>query len=60
MEKKVHVGMGSVHRTRPASSYNSNRKDSFPPSRGSIKRKIFIFICGKIRQRILAYMVSST
>ncbi|RZC18166.1 hypothetical protein D0Y65_010698 [Glycine soja] len=56
MEKKVHVGMGSVHRTRPA----SNRKDSFPPSRGSIKRKIFIFICGKIRQRILAYMVSST
>ncbi|KAL2339713.1 hypothetical protein Fmac_007653 [Flemingia macrophylla] len=58
MEKKM--GMGSVYRTRPA-PYKINRKCSSPPSRrGSIKRKILIFMCEKIKQRILGYLVSST
>ncbi|KAK7410645.1 hypothetical protein VNO78_01595 [Psophocarpus tetragonolobus] len=47
--------MESVHGARPA-PYKSNTKFSFPPTRGSIKRKIFIFMCGKIKQRILAYL----
>lgn len=56
MEKKM--GVESVHQTRPA-PYKSNRKGPFP-SRGSIKSKIFIFVCGKIKQRILGYLISST
>ncbi|ESW09495.1 hypothetical protein PHAVU_009G132200 [Phaseolus vulgaris] len=48
-----------VHGSRQASQ-KSRRKESFPRRRSSIKRKIFIFMYARIKQRILAYLVAST
>jgi len=50
MEKKT--GMEMAHQSKSAADKNFRKFSSFPPVRGSIKRRMFMSMFGKIKHTL--------